>query len=465
VGSSNVAIVTIQVAEVNDVPVARNDARTTDEDVPLVFSASELTANDSAGPANETGQTLTVTQLVAGPDAHGTVSLAEGVVRFSPDRDFQGPAAFGYTLCDDGTTAGLPDPKCATGTVEVMVTAANDAPVFTSVPGVVTTAEGTLYSFAVQATDVDGPALTFSLVGAPAGAAIDSLTGQLTWTPTEAQGGTGAPYLFKVRVSDGLASADTDVSVTVTEVNAPPVLAVASSFVVLLGDVLSFAAVGTDADVPVQALSYGLGGSAPAGATIGATTGLFTWTPTTAQAGATHTFDVVVSDGIAATPVSVTVAVLGPQNIERGVLAGTRALRQIITDPNDRRALDQVIGDLSRAVDSPAWIDASHLQPGRGQEVFDATGRAVRELVRLQGDPRSTLPDAVLQRLVDLLVRATRLLAEIAIEEVVATGDARELASAIVELVAGDFLATSGRPADAVGHYGLAWQHATRARR
>jgi hypothetical protein len=46
------------------------------------------------------------------------------------------------------------------------------------------------YTFTATATDPDLPAqtLTFSLVGAPAGAAIDSSSGVFSWTPTEAQG-------------------------------------------------------------------------------------------------------------------------------------------------------------------------------------------------------------------------------------------------------------------------------------
>lgn len=44
-------------------------------------------------------------------------------------------------------------------------------------------------TFTAVATDSDpGDILTYSLVGAPAGAAIDPSTGVFTWTPSEAQG-------------------------------------------------------------------------------------------------------------------------------------------------------------------------------------------------------------------------------------------------------------------------------------
>ena len=61
--------------------------------------------------------------------------------------------------------------------------------------------------------------LTYSLVGAPAGASIDASTGLFTWTPTEAQG-PGA-YTFTVRVTDTGTpplSDERQVTVTVNEV-------------------------------------------------------------------------------------------------------------------------------------------------------------------------------------------------------------------------------------------------------
>ena len=55
--------VKVTVTEVNDAPTATDDSKTVAEDGTLSFPASDLTANDSAGPANESGQTLTVTAV------------------------------------------------------------------------------------------------------------------------------------------------------------------------------------------------------------------------------------------------------------------------------------------------------------------------------------------------------------------------------------------------------------------
>ena len=61
--SNNIGTVTINVAAVNDPPVVVNDQAITAEDTPLIGSVAFILANDSPGPANEAGQTLTVTAV------------------------------------------------------------------------------------------------------------------------------------------------------------------------------------------------------------------------------------------------------------------------------------------------------------------------------------------------------------------------------------------------------------------
>jgi hypothetical protein len=54
--------------------------------------------------------------------------------------------------------------------------------------------------------------------------------------------------------------------------------------------------VGSDIDVPAQALTYSLVGTVPSGAAINPSSGVYSWTPTAGQAGQTYTFTVRVSD-------------------------------------------------------------------------------------------------------------------------------------------------------------------------
>ena len=115
------ATVTLNVTPVNDAPTAVEDSKTTNKNTPLIFPASDLTANDNAGAANESGQTLTVTEVITTAQTRGTVSLVGGQITFQPETDFTGVTGFDYKVCDNGTTNGAPDPKCSIGTVIVNV--------------------------------------------------------------------------------------------------------------------------------------------------------------------------------------------------------------------------------------------------------------------------------------------------------------------------------------------------------
>ena len=85
--------------------------------------------------------------------------------------------------------------------------------------------EGTLLTVNAAATDADLPAqaLTFSLVAAPAGAAINPASGVFTWTPGESDGPGSFPVTVRV-VDTNSASAETSFTITVTETNSVPVL-------------------------------------------------------------------------------------------------------------------------------------------------------------------------------------------------------------------------------------------------
>jgi endonuclease G len=118
---SNVSSVSVSVSEVNDTPIPADDSKSAFQDTPLSFTASDLTANDLAGPPNEIGQTLTVMSVTATASTHGNVALNGGTVTYSPNTNYAGLASFTYQVCDNGTTAGMADAKCAAATVNVSV--------------------------------------------------------------------------------------------------------------------------------------------------------------------------------------------------------------------------------------------------------------------------------------------------------------------------------------------------------
>lgn len=113
--------VKISVEAVNDPPEPRNDQMSTDDDIKLTFAAQNLTVNDVAGPADESAQSLTVASVTATEQTHGTVTLAEGQVTYTPELHYIGPASFLYTVCDNGFTAGAFAPACAVASVNVTV--------------------------------------------------------------------------------------------------------------------------------------------------------------------------------------------------------------------------------------------------------------------------------------------------------------------------------------------------------
>src|SRR6185436_12357801 len=114
---TSTATVSFTVTEVNDDPTGVDDTLTSvAEDSGLrVISFASLLANDIKGPANESGQTLTITAV--GGAVGGSVAINGSNVEFTPAADFNGPASFGYTLQDNGTTDGANAFKTSTATV------------------------------------------------------------------------------------------------------------------------------------------------------------------------------------------------------------------------------------------------------------------------------------------------------------------------------------------------------------
>jgi len=223
--NSNTSTVSVTVSEVNDSPVAADDSKSTQEDTPLSFSAGDLTGNDSAGPA-EASQSLTVTSVTAGANTHGTVTLESGTtVTYTPAANFNGPASFTYNVCDDGTTNGSPDPKCAIGTVNVTVNAVNDAP--DAINDSTTIAEDSgANTISVRDNDVDveNDTLTITAVtqGLHGSVAITGGGTTVSYTPNADYFG---PDSFTYTINDGNGGSDmATVNVTVTNVNDAPEL-------------------------------------------------------------------------------------------------------------------------------------------------------------------------------------------------------------------------------------------------
>lgn len=120
-GGTATGTVTVNVASINDAPVATADSVTAFKDNAATIQVATLLANDSRGPADEAGQILTITAVTATANTNGTVRLnTDGTITYTPDADFTGPASFQYTLMDSGSGVA-PNVNTSTGTVNVSV--------------------------------------------------------------------------------------------------------------------------------------------------------------------------------------------------------------------------------------------------------------------------------------------------------------------------------------------------------
>ena len=157
----------------------------------------------------------------------------------------------------------------------------NRPPVLAAI-GAKTVNEGVLLTFTATATDPDGNALTFSAGSLPTGATLTP-AGAFSWTPSFTQGQT-TPYSVTITVTDNGSPAASDFetfTITVGNVNRPPVLAPIGAKTGTEGQPLTFTATATDPDG--NALTFSAGGL-PTGATL-TPAGAFSWTPATGQAG------------------------------------------------------------------------------------------------------------------------------------------------------------------------------------
>lgn len=269
----------------------------------------------SATDVDLPAQTLTLSALNL-PDG-ATFDPGTGLFSWTPTAAQLGTFQVTF-MVSDGTAT---DMEIVEFTVEI-----NTPPVLQAIANQSAT-ENTPFTLTAMASDAEGNGLTFSLGGSvPAGMTIDPATGVISWTPAEDQG--GQTFTVTVVVTDDGASQlsdSVDFMITVIEDNQAPVVQAVNDQTVGAGQTLSVQIQATDADLPAQTLTYSLV-NPPANASINASTGLFTFAPTTAQTGMTFTIMVEVSDGQTSTATSFNVVVsanappvfdpLGDQTVE-----------------------------------------------------------------------------------------------------------------------------------------------------
>ncbi|MCI0575506.1 MAG: tandem-95 repeat protein [Chloroflexi bacterium] len=211
-GGTDMAVVAITVAPVNDAPLAANDTAATNEDLPVTIP---VLANDS----DLDGDPLVVTAVTT--PANGLVAAnPDGTLTYTPTADFHGADSFLYTI-EDGQ--GGAD----TATVTLAVNPVNDDPL--AADDSAATDEDTAVTINVLAndSDVDGDPLAVTGFTTPThGLVVLNPDHTFTYTPGADYTSAAAPDRFTYTIADGHGAMDTaTVWVIVNPVNDPPVAA------------------------------------------------------------------------------------------------------------------------------------------------------------------------------------------------------------------------------------------------
>ena len=203
---SSVATMTVTITPVNDDPAASAGSLTTNEDA---------AANSTLSASDVDGNTLAYSIVANGTKGVAAITnAATGAFTYTPNADANGSDSFAFKV-NDGTV------DSNTATISVTITPVNDLPAASD--GTLTTNEDATANGTLSASDVDGNALTYSVVtnGTKGSAAItDPATGAYTYTPALNAYGTDT---FTFKANDGTVnSGNATVTVTISGINDPP---------------------------------------------------------------------------------------------------------------------------------------------------------------------------------------------------------------------------------------------------
>jgi hypothetical protein len=269
-------------------------SQTNNELTLLVVTNSAVDNDEPPLPLSYSLVVTTVTNMVGNSAVTNAAIDTNGVITWTPS-EAQGPGVYTFkTVVSDGSFS-------ATNNFTVVVNEVNTAPVLPEQFDR-TVRRSTLMVVTNTATDSDIPtnALTYRLINAPVGAAINA-NGVISWTPQTSQIGT---YTITTVVTDtnmwavnakSLSTTNNfQVIVTLGTVNSPPWLPAQTNRVVNEQTTLVVTNTGMDSNIPANNLSYALL-AAPTGVAIDPN-GIITWTPTEAQGPSTNTITTVVTD-------------------------------------------------------------------------------------------------------------------------------------------------------------------------
>jgi len=171
-----------------------------------------------------------------------------------------------------------------------------------------TTQVGERFTFTVSATDPDNNPLIYSASNLPPGATFDPQTRTFSWTPGYDQAGIYPNVHFEV--SDGEFTDLEDITITVINVDRPPVLDFIGDKLASEEELIQFTIKATDPDD--NPLTY-TASNLPSGASFDPQTRTFSWTPNFGQRGSYPGIRFEVSDGELTDFEDITITVTTPE--------------------------------------------------------------------------------------------------------------------------------------------------------
>lgn len=213
---SNIATVTISVTPVNDLPVAVDDF-----DITLEDNAVEITVLTNDTDVEDGVISSASIEVISSPANGSAVLNPSGTITYTPDADFNGTDAFQYTIKDSQVATSAP------GTVQITISAVNDAPVANN--DLLTVNEDTSLDIAVLGNDLDVDGNETIDVGSivmlnqPTNGTlfIDTTNGMVLYTPNADFFGVDT-FDYRFKDDTGADSNDANVVINVQSVNDGP---------------------------------------------------------------------------------------------------------------------------------------------------------------------------------------------------------------------------------------------------
>ena len=291
---SKTTTIAVKVTAVNDTPQAHNRWVSTYQDRAVAVG---LTTTEVDGDG--------LTYFLLSTPSNGALSGTAPNLTYTPNPNYAGSDSFTFKVND-----GIVDSN--TATVSITVIAVNPPQASSQS---VQTAEDTPLQITLSATDIDGDALTYTIVSQPSNGILSGLASNLTYTPGADFSGSDS---FTFQTNDGIVDGNTAaVSITVTAVDDVPV---AESQLAYTIQNQALPITLTVKEVDGDGLTYTIV-SAPANGALSGTAPHLTYTPTADFSGA-DSFTFKVNDGISDSNTATTSIIISRGHIPTFIVIG-----------------------------------------------------------------------------------------------------------------------------------------------